>query len=106
MADVVLNFGCIASGSAYENNAASMVALSNYLTAQQNAFVDKYKNNYYQRGNDKPKYKATTKIIMLKSDKSLPPPNIEGMFVVQLGGEFQQIGGEHEDVGGGYQKLG
>ena len=36
----------------------------------------------------------------------LPPPNIEGMFVIKLGGEFQQVGGDNENVGGGHQKLG
>ena len=106
MTDVVLNFGRIASGVAYEDNPASMVALSNFITAQQNAFVAAYKNNYYQRGSDLPKRKFVAKVITMKAAKQLPPPNIEVPIIVKLGGEFLQIGGDNENVGGGYQKFG
>lgn len=105
MTDHVFNFGVIASGSAYEDNPAQMAALDSFLRSRQNAFVAAYKTVYYTKGADKPIVNRKVRVITIESKETIPP-NIEGVFVVQLGGEFEQIGGDDEDVGGGNQKLG
>ena len=62
--------------------------------------------NYWARGADKKIINRVVKINKRATEEMLPPPNIEGMFVIKLGGEFQQVGGDNENVGGGHQKLG
>lgn len=61
--------------------------------------------NYYAQGVPKKIVTRTVQVNRREVDESILP-HIEGMFVVKLGGVFQEIGGDHENVGGGNQKLG
>jgi hypothetical protein len=39
-------------------------------------------------------------------DKNDPTPDIDKMFIVELGGPFEKIGDDDEAIGGGTQKVG